>query len=174
VLLATCLGAAGLAGCGPARDGPAPLAGDLTLQQARAFDEFPLVYAGDSADGLPLTAILRRKDDTADYVSFVYGDCLPISADGGCAPPAEIQVWPATLRNRSSHGGSRGPPAPEGTNIRGSPAAFFDAGTRLELYGDRTTVVVFAHSRERVRAIADALRCVAGRESGERASTLDC
>ena len=83
-------------------------------------------------------------------------------------------MWPATRRNRGLYEASRDPPAPEPADIRGSPAAFFDAGTRLELYTDRTTVVVFAHSRERVRAIADALRCVRAGAPGERASTLAC
>jgi hypothetical protein len=173
-LLATGLGAAAVAACGAAQDEPAPRGSQLTLEQARSFEEFPLVYAGERVDGLPLVAIVRRND-TAEYVSFVYGDCRPSSVDGGCAPPAEIQVWPGSRRNLGSYDAA-GPatPVPERATIRGSPAALLDAGTRLELYTGRATVVVFADSKERVRAIADALRCVSETAPAAPGSRLDC
>jgi len=173
-LLATGFGAAVAAACGAAQDEPAPRGSQLTLEQARSFEEFPLVYAGERVDGLPLVAIVRRSD-TAEYVSFVYADCRPSSVDGGCAPPAEIQVWPGSRRNPGSYDAA-GPvtPVPERATIRGSPAAFLDAGTRLELYTGRATVVVFADSKERVRAIADALRCVSETAPAAPGSRLDC
>lgn len=173
VVLAALLGAAALAACGGAAYEIAPLAGDLTLEQARAFEEFPLVYAGERVDGLPLVAIVRR-DDTADYVSFVYGDCRPASPDGGCAPPAEIQIWPAGRRTHRSYDASRGGSVPELTRIRGSPAAFFDAGTRLELYTAQVTLVLFARSKERVGKIAEALRCVSEGGADAPADSLVC
>jgi hypothetical protein len=177
LVLTVILSAGALAACGGAADEPAPLAADLTLEQARAFEEFPLVYAGERFDGLPLVAIVRR-DDTADYVSFVYGDCRPSSPEGGCAPPAEVQVWPAGRRSlgayRASRGGYVPEPAPELTRIRGSPAAFFDAGTRLELYTAQLTVVLFARSRERLGVLAEALRCVAEDGANEPAESLTC
>ena len=132
-------------GSGDGRQGAEPR-GDLTLDEARAFDEFPLVYAGERVDGLPLIAILRR-DDTARYVSFVYGDCRSSGCDGGCAPPAEIQVWPAGARNLAAYGSATrgaGAPAPERTTIRGLPAAFFDDGTRLEIYRRASRSCVFS------------------------------
>lgn len=171
-MVAALLGAAALPACG-AVDEVAPLAGDLTLEQARAFDEFPLVYAGERVDGVPLVAIVRR-DDTADYVSFVYGDCSPPPPDGGCAPPAEIQVWPAARRSLGAPDVSRSGPVPELTRIRGSPAAFFDAGTRLELYTPQLTVVLFARSKDRLGTIADALRCLAKHAADEPADSLVC
>jgi hypothetical protein len=131
------------------------------------------VYAGEQVDGLPLVAIVRR-DDTADYVSFVYGDCRPSAPDGGCAPPAEIQVWTAARRSLGSYDASRGGSMPELTSIRGSPAAFFDAGTRLELYTAQVTVVLFARSRQRLGEIADALRCVAEDGPDGLGDTLVC
>jgi len=173
VLLAAPLGAAALAACGGAADELPPLADDLTLEQARAFEEFPLVYAGERVDGLPLVAIVRR-DDTADYVSFVYGDCRPSSPDGGCAPPAEVQVWPADRRSLGAYDASRGGAVPELMRIRGSPAAFFDAGTRLELYTAQLTVVLFARSRERLDELAHALRCVAKSGADEPADSIVC
>src|ERR687891_1445650 len=120
VVLAVLLGATALAACGSAAQDTAPLAGDLTLEQARAFEEFPLVYAGERVEGLPLVAIVRR-DDTADYVSFVYGDCRPPSVEGGCPPPAEIQVWPAGRRNLGSYDASRGGSGPPLPTISGPP-----------------------------------------------------
>lgn len=134
--------------------------GDLTLEQARAFADFPLYYAGDRVDSFPLVVVLRRND-TANYVSFVYGECRPASYDAGCAPPAEIQVWPGAIRNLGSYDASLpGSPVPERTSIRGVPAAFLDDGTRLEIYTGGSTVVVFSGSRARVLEIARALRCM--------------
>jgi hypothetical protein len=167
-----------LVACGARAGGDAvEPSGVLTLGEARAFDEHPLVYAGDQVDGLPLEAILRR-DDTARYVSFVYGECRPPSRESGCAPPAEIQVWPVASRSLDSY---RSPapvtpvPLPMPTTIRGLPAAFFDHGTRLEIYAPRTTIVLFSHSRDRVLTIAAALRCLARAPPSDHGNrTLDC
>lgn len=146
-----------LSGCGSVQEA-APLRGDLTLEDARAFDEFPLYFAGERVESLPLVAILRRSD-TANYVSFVYGDCAPVGSDQGCAPPAEIQVWPACSRHAGLYDeAAPGAPAPEQARIRGVPGAYFEDGTRLELYARASTIVVFARSREDARRLAEALR----------------
>ena len=121
-------------------------------------ETFPLYWVGERVDGLPLAASLRR-DDTARYVSFVYGDC-EASSDAGCAPPAEIQVWPSCLRNLALYDdpqASVGRP-PGRIAVRGVPAAFFDDGTRLELETEGSTIVVFAGSRGGALTIAAALR----------------
>jgi hypothetical protein len=159
--------------CGAAHDETTVVQGELTLQQARAFPEFPLAYAGERVDGLPLTAIIRRRD-SADYVSFVYGDCHPVSSDGGCAPPTEIQVWPGDRRSVGMYDvGIPGTPAATVDTVRGNAAAFFDEGTRLEIYAGAATVVIFADSPGRVRKVAGALRCVGEAERGE-AERLMC
>jgi hypothetical protein len=146
--------------------------GNFTLEEARAFEEYPLAYAGEEVDGLPLTAILTR-DDTARYVSFVYGDCIAQS-DGGCAPPAEVQAWPASARNPGSFETSApGSPVPEPTRIRGVPAAFVGE-TQVELYAPGATVVVFARTRERAVAIANELRCMRGGTARPRDGPLTC
>jgi hypothetical protein len=151
-----------LSGCGVVRESDAPR-GNFTLEQARQFAEFPLYYAGDRVSGLPLVAVLRRND-TANYVSFVYGDCSPGDLEQGCAPPAEIQVWPKSSRNLDSYdasaSGAPAPvPVPVRTAIRGVPSAFLDDG-RLEIYAARSTVVIFAGTREQALAIANAVRCL--------------
>lgn len=178
LLIALALVSSGLGG-----DGEREPRSSFTLEQARAFEEYPLYNAGDSADGLPLVAVLRR-DDTARYVSFVYGDCAT-GDEAGCAPPAEIQVWPACRRNLALYDGSRlESPSGERTTIRGVPAVSLDDGTRLEIQTGRSTVVVFADSRPRVLRIADALRAVDGSVThgqplpqpapGALEGTLDC
>jgi hypothetical protein len=171
VALGAAVGTIALGGCGVGKEAM-PLHGDLTLEQAREFDEFPLYYAGERVDELPLVAILRRTD-TANFVSFVYGDCTPAEYDQGCAPPAEIQVWPRASRGLGSYDVSvPGTPTPERMTIRGVPAAFFDDGTRLEVFAGPSTVVIFAESRQRTLAITAALRCVQDTVPG--AGTLDC
>jgi hypothetical protein len=150
---------------------PAGPGGRLSLEEARRFGEFPLYYAGPEVDGLRLTAVLRR-DDRVGYVSFVYGDCTPAS-DAGCAPPAEVQVWGSGNRNAGSydHSEPASPPL-EHIRIRGRPAAFVGDGA-LEIYADESTVVVFANTRERLLAVARALRCV--RETpGAEDGRLEC
>lgn len=130
-----------------------------SLDQAQIFQDFPVYSAGDSADGIPLTAVLRRSDK-ANYISFVYGDCFA-SSDSPCAPPAEVQVWPACIRSLALYDPTvPGAPTPEPVTIRGVPAAFFEDGSRLEIHTGRATVVVFSDSRARVLRIASALKGV--------------
>lgn len=132
----------------------------FSLREARAFADYPLYYAGESVDGLPLVAVLRDQAATGSTVSFIYGDCVVV-ADTGCAPPAEVQVWPACKRSLALYDTSLpGTPAPLRTTLRGVPAAFLDDGTQLEIHTGTSLVVVFADSQERVRRIASALRGV--------------
>jgi hypothetical protein len=154
--LAALIGALMLSGSGPAGDArPGP---GSTPSSAHTSLAFPLYDAGDRVDGLPLVAVLRRQD-TADFVSFVYGDCIARD-DAGCAPPAEIQVWPACRRNLGLYDTSLpGVPVPEPATVRGVPAAFLE-GDRLELQTGRSTIVVFGESRGRILRIAAALRPV--------------
>ena len=150
-----------LAGGGSAGDGRQAASQRVELEKARGFDDYALYNAGDRVEGFPLVAVLRRSD-TAEFVSFVYGDCTPAD-DTGCAPPIEIQVWPACRRHLGLYAAPTGvSPALEQTTVRGVPAAFLDEGTRLELQAGRSTIVVFADSRSRVARIARALRAVDG------------
>ncbi|MGH3137235.1 MAG: hypothetical protein ACRDPV_12185 [Gaiellaceae bacterium] len=143
-------------GAGSAQDGVRVPAERFTLDEARAFDEYPLYFAGDRVDGQPLVAVGRRSD-TAEFVSFIYGDCTP--ADGvGCAPPIEIQIWPACRRHLALYEVSPAGLAQERTTVRGVAAAILDDGTRLELQTGRATIVVFAGTRARLGRIARDLR----------------
>jgi hypothetical protein len=130
-------------------------------EEALAFDDPRVFSAGRSVDGLPLTAVLQRDNDTAGYVSFVYGDC-EAEGDAGCAPPAEVQVWPACRRSLALYDGEVRSPVPEPVHVRGVPGAFFDRGTRLELETGRSLVVVFARTRAQALRIAAELEAVDG------------
>lgn len=134
--------------------------GNWDAANARAFERFPLYYAGEEILGLPLVAINRsdapesegeplRRDD----VAFLYGLCQAIG-DAGCAPPLEIQVWNACERYR----GLYLIPPDDSLRIRGVPAAFYDGNTRLELYSGIVTVVLFGESRDQLVAAAQGLR----------------
>jgi len=125
------------------------------------FDDHPLYFAGDRVEGHQLVAVLRRSD-TAEFVSFVYGDCAPAD-DMGCAPPIEIQIWPACRRYLALYGSSPADQVMERSSVRGVPAAVFDDGTRLELQTGRSTIVVFADTRARLARIALSLRSLDAR-----------
>ena len=81
---------------------PPASAGQLrwTVEDARAFQGFPLYWLGESYEGLPLTTIIRYQYDpdppkpaahSENSVTFIYGSCTP-SAAGGCPPPLSIVV----------------------------------------------------------------------------------
>jgi hypothetical protein len=140
--------------------GPSAPRSTFTSSQAKLFKEFALYNAGNDVAGLPLVAILRRNDPPTNWVSFIYGDCTP-TGGAGCAPPAEVQIWPACRRNPAIFAKSVGAPRAESTiSIRGVPAAFYEEGTRLEIQTGRSTVVIFGESRELISQVAAALRGV--------------
>lgn len=148
------------AGTGPARETRTAREVGAARDALRGFEEYPLYDAGARVDGLPLVAVLRRHD-TADFVSFVYGDCAAAD-DAGCAPPAEVQVWPACRRNLALYESSGSDVVLRRAVVRGVTAGLFDDGTRLELETRGATVVVFGDSRARVLRIANALRALDG------------
>lgn len=122
------------------------------------FRPFELYYPGLEFEGLPLVHVEERNDTpTAEeplvgrWVTFVYGECEP-GVEGRCAPPLQVQVWPASLRNRDVQ-----PFAPDREpDVRGVPAAFY--GDRLELETGRSTVVLFGSDRAQLLRAASALR----------------
>ncbi|MDQ3992906.1 MAG: hypothetical protein M3229_04530 [Actinomycetota bacterium] len=143
---------------------------DLDPLGVRSFRAFPLYSLGDAHAGLPLTAITRRKDGggagyAADYVSFLYGSCVPAGGTG-CPLPLEVQVWPACVRTLVHYRltpFSDEPLPHEPLSVRGVPAALVresPALTRLELYTGRVTVVVFGAQPPQLLAAAAALRGV--------------
>ena len=135
----------------------------FTREEARRFTDFPLYDVGDSFQGWPLVAVLRRKDAGAsagetirpNYVSFVYGDCLATD-ENGCAPPLEVQVSPACLYTPADVA----LPADERLTVRGVASSLFEEGTKLALVAGRSTVTVYGRDRDSVVAAAGRLRGV--------------
>src|SRR5688500_7675452 len=93
----------------------------------------------------------------------IYGHCTPRS-DAGCAPPLQIQTWPACERSPADYtiGEPEEPlrPSDIGT-IRGVPARFY-GNHRLELSTGDVTVVIFGRSRDLLVAAAQTLRTTPG------------
>jgi hypothetical protein len=137
---------------------PNPPRSTFSVAQAHAMREFPVYSAGDSVDGYPLVAVLRNVGGVSNYVSFIYGDCIA-SGERGCAPPAEVQVWPACVRNVSLYGGPMSPPFDQ-TDVRGAPAFVFEEGHRVEIQTGESTVVVFGATPELVDHVSSRLRGV--------------
>ena len=139
------------------------------------FDAFALLSPGEKFEDRPLKGIVRRaeldpgappgrKPRGANYVSFHYdaGCGNRISdIDGAtiyaCDDPLEIQIWPACERNLSSYGKSL--PRDE-LVVRGTPAALFERGRRLEIYTDDATVVIFGQDTDEVMRAAASLKSV--------------
>ncbi|MGH9893454.1 MAG: hypothetical protein ACREA0_15990 [bacterium] len=94
----------------------------------------------------------------ANYVSYLYGECIA-GDDQGCAPPIEVQTWPASERNKATL-----TPAPFETQVSGTdttvsglPATWYEDGKRLEIYRPDATIVVFGDDSARIDRFAVAL-----------------
>ena len=76
--------------------GPKPVS-NWTIHDARAFDEFPLYWLGESYEGLPLTTVRLTTDgDGVTHASFAYGE--PATAEGSFGqhwlPRLEVDIQP--------------------------------------------------------------------------------
>lgn len=157
----------------PSTDGAAPLIvtprGNLTLAQARAFDQFSAYFVGTSFETHPLEATIRLKAARgrltqpvrANYLQFLYGSCeIPMRPDGtyqrGCTPPLAVQVWPACERHTGLY--AFGPD--ETLTVRGAAAAFYEDHRRLEVFTGTSTVVLFGGGRADLLRAAAQLRSV--------------
>jgi hypothetical protein len=99
------------------------------------------------------------------FAAHIYGSCVAAS-DMGCAPPLQIQAWPACERSPADY--TMGEPgtvttmAPtEVQRIRGVPARFY-SDNRLELSAGDVTIVIFGESKTLLLAAAQALRTAPG------------
>jgi hypothetical protein len=88
----------------------------------------------------------------------MYGTCeIPAGDEGGCSLPVSVSNEPACSRNLSMYGGALSPKA-HLTRVRGTTAAFFEGGSRLEIQTGTTAVVIFAFSRSEALSVARNLR----------------
>lgn len=67
----------------------------------RTFDAYPLVYLGDSFEGLPLEYCVRRqsaaiadRNPATDRFVFVYGSCTIEPGQSSCPAPLQVSVFP--------------------------------------------------------------------------------
>jgi hypothetical protein len=101
----------------------------------------------------------------SNFDSYVYGTCEATS-DQGCAPPLEIQSWPACERSAADYSGGS-PDNPERLEpiekfeLRGVPARLYD-DVSVELSTGAVTVVIFGRTRAQLLAAAKELRGEAG------------
>ena len=101
----------------------------------------------------------------ANYVSYLYGCSAKLSdVSSPCSAPLEVQTWPACERTLADYEAAPGVPYPHRNlgRVEGVPAAFFDLGTRLELYTGTSTVVIFGSDRTQVLRAARGLQREAG------------
>ena len=125
---------------------------------------FSAYYLGDAFRGLPLTKTLRvcnklypPEPVRGNYISFIYGDCVP-GSDGGCAPPVEVQSGPACERRLSARNRRRA----RTHKVRGVPALRFPGEPQLELFTGDAAVLIFGRTTAQVRKVAAALRSIPG------------
>jgi hypothetical protein len=140
-------GSALLWGCGGSSEP------DVSLEELRAFHAYPLYYAGDEVAGNRLEDI-SAWDEWETYpkqgelnFTFLYGDCDPpegLFAEGGCAPPVQIQNYSICERNLGMSGGNE----KDAFDIRGAKAS--PGGGGLEIFTGQTTVVIFAFDAPRL------------------------
>jgi hypothetical protein len=140
---------------------------DFTPESIAGFDKFAVYSVGDAFEGIPMRAMLRR-DEThevaglqvkKDYVSVIYGECVARGLQG-CAPPLEIQTWPACARSLADYTLTpNGEPLPNRPfKLRGVPGAMFEEGGRVELYTGNVTIVVFGNDAGQIWRAANAVR----------------
>ena len=135
--------------------------GNFSVSQARDYRGFPVFYPGDTVAGYELTAVsrdplgpMRRNQES---VLFSYGTCELPPGEGGCSLPVSVSNEPACSRNLSMYAGSLSP-RPVMSGVRGTTAAFFEGGSRLEIQTGTTTVVIFAFSKRNALLVARSLR----------------
>jgi hypothetical protein len=119
---------------------------------------FEIFSAGPEVAGLPLTATVRRCDTAvpayeapANRITYIYGTCEIPEGEAGCAPPLEVQTWPACQRNKGGYT-FEGEPLPYRELSRRGGAEVvefnFELESRIEVYTKSSTVVIFADDRD--------------------------
>lgn len=138
--------------------------GNWSLDDAQAFEGFPLFWPGEEYGGLTLTAIIRADYVTyerpgiqarEDSVTFLYGSCVIEGDEGGCAAPFQVTVQAAC----------QSPPGlaadfvttGEPVELRGALAQEYADG-HIELWTQNVSITVFGPDAGSMRALAEVLR----------------
>jgi hypothetical protein len=129
------------------------------IKQPANFETFT---AGPSVAGVPLNTVRRRCGDStpadeppANFVNYIYGHCDSSGSDTGCAPPLEIQTWPACQRSLGDYS-YEGKPMPyrQLPSIDGAEVVEieFMFEPRIEVYTKSSTIVIFAENPDLAKA----------------------
>ena len=133
---------------------------------------FEVFSSGPEVGGLPMTAAVRRCDfatpayeEPANRLTYSYGTCEIEAGETGCAPPLEVQTWPACQRSLADYS-FEGEPIPHRLigRLGGAKVVEFDflVENRIEVYAKSSTVVIFADSpglaREAVSRLTPQMR----------------
>jgi hypothetical protein len=138
------------------------------LAVAKAFHGYPVYWAGEEVDGLPLEGFEAKPGSVlkAGFTSF-YGSCELEGTDHpSCQLPLQIQDfstcrrWAAALGHQKSTFGFRGARAHWFPGIKVEGMKGLQESGPLEIFTGRVTVVVFAESKQLAFAAARALRTV--------------
>ena len=129
---------------------PAQLDIDAQIKKMRASGR-PFYFAGREFNGLPLTA--AKYEDWHHGGFFAYGTCtIPAGQDGGCSPPAQIQIfrfdpsqWRRAVGCHHEH------------SLLGVPTVRHDG---LVLLSKGAVVKIYARSRAEDRRVALSLRSI--------------
>jgi hypothetical protein len=135
--------------------------GDMTVEEAVAFQEYPVFWVGPDFNGMPITSVDRMKSSLppevsqllarpvpdTDSLDIVYGDCTPTGTPPTCVLPLQIQSTPYCLRPASL----AAPEVLEGEpfELRGATAQWVGPGRNtLVLYTGESTVTIIATAGE--------------------------
>ena len=139
--------------------------GRWSVADARAFDGFPVFWAGEEYGGLPLTEIIRAEYIDSERpgisvregsVGFLYGSCVITSYDGGCPPPFQVIVQSTC---QSPPGLVTDSMTEEPFVLRGALAQeYANEDGHLRLWTQDVSLSIFGPDKESMRALAEALR----------------
>lgn len=131
---------------------------------------FESFSAGPAPAGLPLSETVRRCDsdvparESANYVSYIYGDCDIGEGADSCQPPLEIQSWPACERSMADYSFEGRPlphrrlPKQHGAEVVEFELPIEPGGNRIEVYTRSVTVVIFSIDGDLARKAVGLLR----------------
>lgn len=128
---------------------------------------FEIFSAGPEVAGLPMTEVVRRCDAAApvdeapaNRITYLYGDCKIAEGATACAPPLQVQTWPACQRNMAGYS-FEGKPLPFKELPRRADAKVvefnFAQESRTEVYTRSSTIVIFADDPELTRQAVELL-----------------
>ena len=130
-----------------------------SVDQARSFDEFPVVWLGEEFQGFKLVKFYRTVSAGEDSVRLIYGSCVSVTTTDSpsCVPPVSLIV-----RRPGSRGGPESiEPAAAGPieTVRGVPARLASGG--LILWTGGVIVTVHGNADDRDAAV-EALKLANG------------